>query len=143
MSATAIGVLVAIVLAFLAGWHFGRQGLELKDANQVVKQEVAQDQKRERDQTTIAQEGKAYADATDPLAPLPAPVVRLCYSAPAPPPRPARPAPDAPVASGKPDPVPLQAGPDVGPALVRVGHDADAQIAGLQDYITKVCRATH
>jgi len=35
----------------------------------------------------------------------------------------------------------LSRGPDIGRPLVTIGHTADAQIAGLQDYITRVCLA--
>lgn len=38
----------------------------------------------------------------------------------------------------RPDPVP---GPDIGPSLQAVGKDATAQVAGLIDYVNKVCLA--
>jgi hypothetical protein len=65
--------------------------------------------------------------------------VRVCRYTPvaAPQARAARHVPDASRPDRSPDPV---SGPDVGPNLVQVGHVADAQIAGLQDYITRVCR---
>lgn len=145
MSAGAIAaaVLAVVLAAFGAGWYFGRQGIELKDSKQIVKQEVAQDSKRRTDEGTVAQEAKTYEAATDPLAPLPAPIVRMCdYSTPAvPSPHPAGSGAHAPPALRAADPpVPAVVEWDTKP-LVRDGHNADAQVAGLQDYIAKVCQA--
>jgi hypothetical protein len=93
------------------------------------------------DSKTIAIEAEAYAKAhqPDPDA-IPAPIVRVCHYSPlaVPSARPAGLSPDAPRDDGAASAVP---GPNVGPDLVQVGHVADAQIAGLQDYIVRVCRA--
>jgi hypothetical protein len=136
-----------LIGAFGAGWHFGGQAPKLAAAKQELKQEAAEDTKRTTDQTTVAQEAKTYEAATDPLAPLPAPVVRLCYNSTTPAVPSAHPA--GPGAHG---PVPV---PDAGGGdshlptyvqwntrpLVQIGRNADAQVAGLQDYITRVCQA--
>jgi hypothetical protein len=138
-AAAAVFLLIA---SFGGGWYFGRQGLELTAANQVVKQEVAQGKKRTTDQSTVAQEAKTYEAAE--VAPLAAPVVRVCLYTPAASVSgayPAGPRIDAPVDSRSPDPVPVAAGPDIGPPLVQVGHVIDAQVAGLQHYIEHVCQA--
>lgn len=144
MSVKTIASLVALVLAFLAGWHFGRQGLELKDSKAEVKQAAAVQAKQTTDQKTVATEAKTYEAATDPLAPLPAPIVRMCdYRAPTavPSPHPAGPGAHAPAAVRTADPpVPAVVEWHTEP-LVRDGHNADAQIAGLQDYIARVCQA--
>jgi hypothetical protein len=141
------GAAAALVLAigsFGAGWHFGRQGLELRDSKAVVKQAVAEDTKRTTDQTTVATEAKTYEAATDPLAPLAAPVVRMCDYTPAtamPSAHPAGSGAHAAAAVPAPaprDPVP---GPDIGRPVVQVGKFADARVVALQDYIQRVCQA--
>lgn len=139
-----LGILASLAIAFGSGWHFGRQGLELKAANAEVKQNEAQAAKRTTDQSTIAREATTYEAATDPLAPLPAPVVRLCYSPAAPAVPSTQPAgsgahasPAVPAAAPA-DPV---SGPDIGRPVLQVGVDANAQVAGLQDYIERVCQA--
>lgn len=85
----------------------------------------------------IAKEGDDYAKAvaTPPVDP---PHVWVCPHAPAAASDVRRapaagPAPDAP--AHVPDPAPR----DIGPAIVTVGADADAQVKGLQDYIRDVC----
>jgi len=142
VSAKWIALGVAVIAAFLAGWHFGRQGLELKDAKTEVKQEAAQDTKRRTDEGTVAQEAKTYEAATDPLAPLAAPIVRMCdYSTPVPTAHPAGSgAHEAPALRAADPPVPAVTLWHTEP-LVRDGHNADAQVVGLQDYIAHVCQA--
>ena len=92
------------------------------------------------DTATINAEAKTYAAAQ--IDPIAAPVVSVCHYTPAAVPRatvagslphgaPNLPAPSPPAA------VP---GPDIGRPLVSIGHTADAQVAGLQDYIEHVCR---
>lgn len=94
-----------------------------------------------KDVTTTQNEGQTFEAAkTAPVAP--APVVSLC----SPLHRPAKQAPATPTSS--PDAkAPGGATPEELPPvrwdtepIVRIGHEADAQIAGLQDYITNVCR---
>lgn len=145
MSALSTRVMLFVLshaVAMLLGWHFGRQGLEVKQQKAEIAQERAQDKKRSTDRGTIAQEGKTYENAG--LDPLPSPVVRLCYSpaaAPVPGSRAPGLAPHAAASSRSADPVPDTPGPNIGPTLVRTGHVADAQVIGLQDYITRVCLA--
>lgn len=142
MTAKAIGILVGLVAAFLFGYHFGGLAPKLAAARAEVHQESLNDAKRTTDQTTVAGEARTYEAAE--LAPVSAPVVRVCLYTPVSPVSgayAARPRTDAPVPSRSADPVPLQAGPDIGPPLVRVGHVTDAQVAGLQHYIEHVCQA--
>lgn len=134
--AAAVAVFL-LIGSFGAGWHFGGQGVRLSNTTAEVK-------KDRTDAPIIAREGQDYAAATDPLAPLAAPIVRLCYSAPVPAPgspRP-RPAESVPVPdTGRGDPgLPTYRKWDTRP-LMQIARDADAQVAGLQDYIEKVCLA--
>jgi hypothetical protein len=141
----AIGGILLLVADFFAGYHFGGLAPKLATANTVIKQEAAEQAKDTKDQATVAQEAKTYEAATDPaLDPIAAPRVSMCYYAPSP----TLPSTNtsgsgahasAPVpAAAAPDPVP---GPDIGRPIVQVGHDANAQVAGLQDYIERVCQA--
>lgn len=142
MTAKAIGILVGLAIAFLVGYHFGGLTPQLKAAKAEIKQEAAQDQKRTTDQNTVAGEAKTFEKAQ--LDPLPAPVVRVCLYTPlatVSSAHTAGPRIDAPVPNRSPAPVPVEAGPDIGPSLVRVGHVTDAQVAGLQHYIEHVCQA--
>ena len=94
------------------------------------------------DSEIIKQEATNYAAAT--TAPVLKPVRVYIHVAPppdVPSPPAARPSADASPTDGGSDhggPVPTQS---FGPELQAIGHDADAQIAGLQDYISKVCLA--
>jgi hypothetical protein len=137
----AAGAIVLLVAVFFGGYHFGKLAPQLAEAKTEIRQEAAEDVKVAKDQTTVAEEAKTYEAATDPaLTPVIAPRLSVCYYAPLqghasgsgadakPPVR----APDPP------NPVP---GPDIGRPLVQISHNADAQIAGLQDYISKVCQA--
>lgn len=140
----ALGAIAYSVAVFFGGYHFGTLAPKLAEAKTELKQDAAEQKKDTTDQATVAQEAKTYEAATDPaLAPVSAPHVSVCYYAPlvqshatgsgvnaGPPVR----APD------RPDPVP---GPDIGRPLVQISHNADAQIAGLQDYIAKVCQGGH
>lgn len=142
MKTETIALLIALALAFGMGWHFGRQGLELKDTKQLASSESATIQKTSRDQVTVAGEAKTYEDAIDPLAPIPGPIVRLCIAAPAvPSAHPAGPGAHAAAAVRAADPqLPAVVDWDSKP-VVRQGRVANAQVAGLQDYITHVCQA--
>ena len=138
-----IGGAVALTLYSWFWWHMGGESTRLKVATAQVHQEVQAQQKDNHDRTTVAQEAKTYeAAALDPIA---APDVRVCHYTPAPAPvpstHPAGPRTDAPAPSREPDPVPDVPGPNIGPPLVRSAHLADAQVKGLQDYITHVCQA--
>lgn len=138
MSSTAIAWLVTLVAAFLFGYHQGRLGIEVHDAREVIKQVAHNESAQKIEDSTIAIEAKAYDDLL--LEPVPAPVVRLCTNARAvPASRPAALAAHAEAPGREPDQPDLIQGPDIGRPLVTAGRDADAQIAGLQDYITRVC----
>lgn len=103
-------------------------------------QEVHNAATQARDSTVVQQEAKDYASAV--AAPVIRPVrvfispptIAIMPTAPV-----TGPGSDAAPAHGSADnsgPVPPQS---FGPELQAIGHDADAQIAGLQDYINKVC----
>lgn len=143
--AKVIGAAVLALSLFLAGYHFGGLAPKLACVQAQVKTEALAQAKRTKDTATVAEEAKTYDAATDPVQPLPAPVVRVCRAPPAPAAVPnaaasgfrAHEATPLPAAAPR-DPLP---GPDIGRPVVQAGRDADAQIAGLQDYIAKVCEA--
>lgn len=138
----ALGAIAYSIALFMVGHHYGALAPELAQAKTEVKQEAAQDTKRAKDETTVAQEAKTYEAATDPaLAPVTAPVVRLCKYTIVSSPNPAGSGADAKLPVRAPDPQPSVPGPDIGRPLVQIGHNADAQVAGLQDYIARVCQA--
>ena len=97
--------------------------------------------KEKTDTVAISQEGKEYAKAVS-TAIAGAPIISVCIDPPRPVlPRPARRSPDAPAIVRSPDPsVPTKPREWDTRTVVQIGHDADAQIAGLQDYIERVCR---
>lgn len=140
----ALGAIAYSVAVFFGGYHFGTLAPKLAAAKTEIKQEAAEQKKDTADRTTVEKEAKTYEAATDPLQPIAAPTVRVCYYAPLP----TVPSTHAagsgvnagpPVrAANPPDPVP---GPDIGRPLVQIGHNADAQLAGLRDYIEHVCQA--
>jgi hypothetical protein len=137
----AAGALVLLVLSFGAGWHFGGESGKLAESKAVAKQEAQVITQTATDTSTINTEAKAYAAAQ--IDPVAAPVVSLCHYTPAAAVLGAAAAGSGPhVAPHVPAPGPPAAlpGPDIGRPLVQVGHDADAQVAGLQDYIEHVCR---
>lgn len=139
----ALGAIVLLAADFFAGYHFGTLAPKLAAAKTELKQEAAQEVKATKDQAIIAEEAKTYEAATDPLKPIAAPHLSVCYYAPL-----ARVPSALPAGSGvnagsavrapdTPNPVP---GPDIGRPLVQIGHNADAQLAGLRDYIEHVCQ---
>ena len=137
-----VGVIILVVIGF--AWHeryVGAQGC-LKNVEKANAVEQAKEVKQHTvDVTTATSEGETFAKTT--AAPLakPAPTIRLC-----PPLRgkallpssAARPEANAEVPSGGENPQQPTFW-DTTP-IVKAGRDADAQIAGLQDYITNVCR---
>lgn len=135
-------ILASVLLVFCLGFHFGGVGPKLAAAQALEKLQAAEQKKTDVDETTIANEAKAYEAAS--IDPIPAPIVRLCYAAPTatvPDASTAGPRAHAPVSSAGANPVLGQTGPDIGPALLRTAHLADAQVTELQDYIHKVCLA--
>ena len=135
-----IEILAGVALAgglILYFEHRGAQACLKADAAAVQKQETHNEIKAATDAQTINQEAKDYHATLAAPDPIDAPHVSLCHytasalpSASAPGPRPHESAP-----SGSAD----TPHPDVGPPLVKVGIDSDAQVRGLQDYINKVC----
>jgi hypothetical protein len=137
----AAGALVLLVLSFGVGWHFGGESGQLAESKAVAKQEAQVITQSATDTSTINTEAKTYAAAQ--IDPVAAPVVSLCYYTPAAALLGAPATGSGPHAAAQlpaPGPQPALPGPDVGRPLVQVGHDADAQVAGLQDYIEHVCR---
>lgn len=142
MTVKVIAAVLVVLIAFGAGVYVGRLAPQLADAKAIIKND-AQNQKQESsDVQRINQEAVAFHDAS--LDPIPAPVVRVQYLAPtacvpgAPAARPS--APSAPLPGGHPpDPLPPPGPVDIGEPLVRIGHDADAQVDQLLDYIDTVC----
>ncbi len=146
---------VAICLLFVA-WSAlcyrqggARQRLEV--AQSTLKRESGQIATLQSDQKTVTQEAETYANATTAAIPdAAAPVVSVCYYRTAPAALPSA-HPAGPL-SHEAAPVPAARGGD--PAVpvatvrrwdtkpvVQIGRDANAQVAGLQDYIAKVCQA--
>jgi len=139
-----VKVILALVLAialFAGGFYVGRLQPQLAAAKATIKRNAENTEQEQTDATRINLEAKQLAAAA--LDPIAAPVVRVLYGPPAAcvPRTPAsRPLPDAAPAVPAPGPANSLPGPDIGRPLVSVGHEADAQVAGLQDYITYVCR---
>src|SRR6266404_8739410 len=136
-----LGVFILVIFGF--AWHERHIGAQ-KCLQNVDKASAIEESKQATqytaDQGTVSNEGKTYEAAkTAPVAP--APVVRLC-------PRLPRQAVQAAAGSGSAvdGKAPGGGGDSAQPTLwdstpvVKAGRDADAQIAGLQDYILNVCR---
>ena len=133
---------ILAVLALVGGFalyeqHKGATKCIQADAVAVQKQETHNEVKAATDAQIINQEAKTYHDTLADPAPVDAPHVSVCHYTPsAVPGAPAsRPSPHEGTPSGSAD----SPHPDVGPPLVKVGIDSDAQVRGLQDYITRVC----
>lgn len=140
-----LGVLALVVVGFM----FHERHIGAKECVQNVAKSNEAEQQREtvqrgKDEGTVQKEGKDFETAkTEPIAPAPVITLGVCpdvhhkasTTAPA-------------ASSGHNGEAPLRAD-DTGlpttvqwntEPVVRAGHDADAQITGLQDYITTVCR---
>ncbi len=140
-----IGGAAVLALYTWFWWHMGGESTRLKVATAEVHTEVQAQQKDNHDRITVAQEAKTYEAATDPLEPIAAPIVRMCIvpiASPAVPSAHSAGSGDhATAAVREPDPpVPTVVDWNTEP-LVRAGHNADAQVIALQDYITHVCQA--
>lgn len=136
------GILAAVLLVFFAGYHVGGLAPKLSNAKAEIKTALAAQQQTHTDETTIAQEAKAYEDAR--LAPIAAPAVRVCEYSPAGAvrsPAAAGSGAHAPAAVDRTTEVPAVPGPDIGPGLMRAAAIATAQVTALQDYVAKVCLA--
>lgn len=143
LALAAAGILGAII------WWFGFHERSIEHAKDVAADTKAvavqtrkDDQVVAADTEIVKKEAFDYAKSLDtPVAH--APVVSVCVNAPSPVPAPAeaqaRPRADAtPVVRAADPPVPAERRWDTSP-IVQIGHDADAQIKGLQDYINRVC----
>ena len=122
--------------------HRGAEQCRAADSAAVTKQEAHNAAQAADDVKTINIEAKTYAQTLAAPDPIDSPHVSLCHystSRAVPQAAAARPVPDAAAPSRAQDPV--NTGTDVGPPLVKVGVDVDAQVRGLQDYIAKVCLA--
>lgn len=136
----AIEVIAGIVLIWgtvLYLEHRGAQECVAADAAAVQKQETHEAVKGALDAKTINDEAQTFKNTLAAPDPIDAPHVSLCHYTPSTVPNPPapRPLPHEAAPSREPDPP----HPDVGPPLVKVGVDSDAQVRALQDYITKVC----
>jgi hypothetical protein len=141
MTVKAIAALVVALILFGGGFYVGRLEPQLSAAKATIKRDDQNVKQETTDAARINLEAKQFEQA--PLDPIVAPLVRVQYReaaacvprAPA-----ARPGADAAAAVPAPSVVDSVSGPDIGRPLVLVGHVCDAQVAGLQDYITHVCR---
>lgn len=138
-----VGCLVAIMAIFAAVMYLEHRGAAqcvAADKAAVAVQTVHKATAEAADAVIVTQEKQTYVQAVD--RPLVRPInVSLCIT---PPIVRAAPAsgrsPDAAPASAEVHRDPVVQGENIGPGLQRTGQQADAQIAGLQDYITRVCR---
>lgn len=139
-----IGVALAAVLAFvLYERHAGAAACVAGNAIAISKQEAGNAAQAADDAKTINIETQAYAQAVAaPADPTPALVCVRKYAAPRTLPSTAAAAPggDGPAALPGTDSGGASAAFDPGPRLAPIGKAANAQVALLQDYITKVCR---
>jgi hypothetical protein len=145
MNIKAIAWLVSVVLTALIAYHQGSLAPKLAAAKAGEKQQAGELAKDTKDAGIVNQEAKTYEHAQTDLDPIPLPDVRVCYYKPAPTPVP-RGNPPATLAHGataiRAEPrADLEPGPNISPAIAGEGHKADAQVAGLQDYINRVCLA--
>lgn len=140
IAAEVVGALLLIwgTVAYLE--HRGaaacRQANVVAEAKQVGHEEA----KAASDATTINIEAKTYAQTLAAPDPVDSPHVSLCHYTPSVPgaagTAAAGPGAHETAGSRSADQGPPK---DLGPPLVKVGIDSDAQVRGLQDYIAKVC----
>lgn len=117
--------------------HKGAADCKQADIVAVQKQETHDAAKAAADTKTINTEAQTYAQTLADPAPIDAPHVSLCHYTPS-----AVPSASSPGSSpheASPSRIPDPSHIDIGPPLVKVGVDSDAQVRGLQDYIAKVC----
>lgn len=138
-----IGSLVAVILLFGLGVYLEHRGASAcisADKVQVAAQAAHKASVEAVDAVIVTQEKQIYDQAVD--RPLVRPIsISLCGPTPAT--LPAAPAPgrkpDAATTSAEVHREPVVPSATLGPGLQRTGQQADAQIAGLQDYINRVC----
>lgn len=119
--------------------HRGAAACKQADTVAAAKQEGHEEAKAASDTRTINQEAKTYAQTLAAPDPIDSPHVSLCHYTPSA--VPSAPTPGSSPHESAPSRAadPVNPPTDVGPPLVKVGVDADAQVKGLQDYIQRVC----
>lgn len=130
--------LVLLICGF-AFWerHRGAEKCVAADVAAVQKQETHNEVKGALDAKTINDEAQTFKNTLAAPDPIDAPHVSLCHYTPSV--VPSAPTPRSLPHEATPSREPDSPHPDVGPPLVKVGVDSDAQVRALQDYITKVC----
>lgn len=145
MTYKAIGILMAALALFGAGFYVGRLGIEVRDDKQVIANQAQDAKLTTTNAAIISQEGKTYAKAVAAAvtAPDPAPAVvcvrRYAVQANAA----AAPRVEPDVGGGLPggDYRPVQPITDIGGPAAAIGARAVAKVAGLHDYIERICLA--
>lgn len=119
--------------------HRGAAACREADAVAVTRQEARNAAQAADDTQLIHEEAQAYAQTLSAPDPIDVPDVRLCHypAAAVPQAAPARPGAPAAAANGATNPPVAE--PDLGPPLVKLGRNADAQVRALQAYIREVC----
>jgi len=119
--------------------HRGAAQCRASDMLAAAAQAARNEAQAHDDAKLVNSEAASYAQTLALPAPADSPHVSLCHYTPASVPQTAaaRPRTDEPAADRTADT--LAAAPDLGPALVKLGVNADAQMHGLQTYIREVC----
>jgi hypothetical protein len=141
------GILVAALALFGGGFYVGRLGIEVHDDKQVIVNQAQEQKRATTNSAIISEEGKTYANAVAAAvaAPDPAPAV-VCvrrYANPVQAGAAAAPRVEPDGGGGLPggDYQPVHPITDIGGPASAIGARANAQVAGLHDYITRVCLA--
>ena len=138
-------ILTLLLAVVIVGWtwyeqHAGAAGCLQSVQKTNAATEVKEEKQHSADTETVHHEGATYAlQIAAPI--LPAPIIRLCpelHVAPLQASAAPGPEPDAKAADRGEDP--QRATTWDSTPVVQAGRDANAQIAGLEDYILKVCR---
>lgn len=147
MSIKVVLILAAVLLDFLFGMYVGHLGIEVKDEKHVVANQAQEIQRTTNDTKITSDEGKSYAAAVAKAIaePDPAPAV-VCvrrYAVPVAASSAAGPGPHdqggLPAGDYRPVQPVAAGGTDIGKPATVIGARATAKVAGLQDYITRVC----
>jgi hypothetical protein len=139
--------ILAVGLALVAGVayerHEGAKGCEQADTKAATTQALKVAGEAGAATEIVKHEEQNYVEAiTRPV--VDAPVVRVCPAAPTPHPSAVLRATSAATVDHAAPEVPAAIAPnppgrDIGAPVESVGHDADAQVAALQDYVKRVC----
>lgn len=143
----AIAGLAALIAAFFFGYYQGSLAIEVKDQKAVIAQQSQEQVQAHTDAVNISQEAKTYASAVDKamhdpdLAPAVVCVRKYALTTAVSHPATTGSVPDAggglPAAAGG----SVQPVTDISKPATVIGATANAQVAGLKDYITRVCLA--